>query len=231
VTPFIRPYAPADRDAVVDICVRTAWHGEDARGRVATPELYAEIWALPYLELAPDLAFVLDAGDEAGADGGPGAGAAGDGADDGGRRVLGYVMGVADTAVFRAAAERDWFPAARERHPRSASEDPTDSWLLDILHTPAGPEPEYLAPYPAHLHIDLLPEAQGGGWGRRLLETLFDALRARGVPGVHLGASDRNERAISFYKHLGMTQLATPPGVVHLALPLDPPHHPTPSPK
>ncbi len=209
MTPFIRPYAPADREAVVDICVRTAWHGEDARGRVATPELYAEIWALPYLELAPELAFVLDSGDE-------------EGADDGGRRVLGYVMGVADTGAFRIAAERDWFPAARERHPRSIAEDPSDVWLLDILHSPAGPEPAYLAPFPAHLHIDLLPEAQGGGWGRRLLETLFDALRSRGVPGVHLGASDRNERAISFYEHLGMTRLASHPGVVHLALPLLP---------
>jgi len=203
VSPSIRPYAPADRDAVVDVCVRTAWHGEDARGRVGTPELYAEIWALPYVELAPELAFVLDGG-----------------VPDGEHRVLGYVLGVADTAAFRAAAERDWFPAARARHPRSAHEDPRDAWLLDVLHAPAEPEPAHLAPFPAHLHVDLLPEAQGGGWGRRLLETLFDALRARGVPGVHLGASEQNQRAIAFYEHLGMTRAAPQPGVVHLTLPL-----------
>src|SRR5690606_29853281 len=131
---------------------------------------------------APELAFVLDAGDPV-SDGGTRAGdAPRDEVSDGGRRVIGYVLGVADSAAFRAAAERDWFPAARARHPRSAHEDPRDGWLLDILHTPAGPDPAYLAPFPAHLHVDLLPEAQGGGWGRRLLETLFDALRARGVP-------------------------------------------------
>lgn len=195
----IRPYAPADHDGVLDVCVRTAWHGEDARGRVATPELYAEIWALPYVELEPELAFVLDAGDG---------------------RVIGYVLGVADSAAFRERAEREWFPAARARHPRSLTEDPTDGWLLDILHAPVGGEPEYLAEFPGHLHVDVLPEAQGGGWGRRLLETLFDALRARGVPGLHLGVSDRNERALSFYSHLGMTVAGSDPGVVYLTMPL-----------
>lgn len=205
MSPHIRRFEPADREAVVDVCIRTAWHGEDARGQVATPELYAEIWALPYLELAPELAFVLDGGsrDSSGADG------------EG--RVLGYVLGAADTAAFRSAAERDWFPQARARHPRSSIEDPSDSWLLDILHGPAETVPGWLAPFPAHLHVDLLPAAQGGGWGRRLLETLFDELRSRGVPGVHLGASDRNERAISFYEHLGMQRVATLPGVVYLA--------------
>lgn len=204
MSPLIRPYAPADRDAVVDICIRTAWHGEDARGQVATPELYAEIWALPYVELAPELAFVL----ETGAD------------DDHPGTVLGYVLGAADTARFRHDAERDWFPASRARHPRSDEEHPSDSWLLDILHGPAEPVPAWVSTFPAHLHVDVLPEAQGGGWGRRLLETLFGELRSRGVPGVHLGASDQNVRAISFYEHLGMTRVATLPGVVYLALEL-----------
>ena len=202
-SPYIRPYRPTDREAVVDICVRTAFHGEDARERLATPELYAEIWALPYVDLSPELAFVLDTGDE-----------------NGGSRAIGYVLGVEDTAAFRELAEREWFPAARARHPRRADEDPSDSWLLELLHGEPEPVPPWLENFPAHLHVDLLPEAQGGGWGRRLMETLFGALRERGVPGVHLGASDLNERAISFYEHLGMTRARTMPGVVYLTLEL-----------
>jgi ribosomal protein S18 acetylase RimI-like enzyme len=200
-SPYIRPFEPRDREAVADICVRTAQHGEDARGHLASPELYAEIWALPYVDLAPELAFVLDAGD-------------------GSHRAIGYVLGVEDTASFRERAEREWFPAARARHPRRPAEDPRDLWLLEILHGEPEPVPPWLEPFPAHLHVDLLPEAQGGGWGRRLLETLFEALRERGVPGVHLGASDKNERAISFYEHLGMTRARTMPGVVYLTLEL-----------
>ena len=63
--------------------------------------------------------------------------------------------------------------------------------------------------YPAHLHIDLLPEAQGAGWGRALMEGLQDALRAGGSPGVHLGVSARNQRALGFYRHLGYEELAS----------------------
>src|SRR5690606_6718430 len=88
-SPYIRPFEPRDREAVADICVRTAQHGEDARGHLASPELYAEIWALPYVDLAPELAFVLDAGD-------------------GSHRAIGYVLGVEDTASCRERAEREW---------------------------------------------------------------------------------------------------------------------------
>lgn len=194
----IRPYTPADREALVEVCVRTARAGEHARGHLDTPELYAEIWALPYVELEPDLAFVLD-----------------DGA-----AVLGYVLGVADSAAFRERAEREWFPAARARHPRRPDEDPRDGWLLDILHAPLAPEPACVDGFPAHLHVDVLPEAQGGGWGRRLIATLCDELARRGVPGLHLGVAKQNTRALSFYAHLGLERAGEGPGVVYLTLPL-----------
>lgn len=198
MSPRIRPYSPADRDAIVDVCVRTALHGEDARGHLTTPELYAQIWALPYVDLEPELAFVLDDGSH----------------------VVGYVLGVADSAEFRARAESEWFPEARERHPRAADEDPRESWLLDILHAPLAPEPACVSGFPAHLHVDVLPEAQGGGWGRRLIDTLCTELRDRGVPGLHLGVSDQNERALAFYQHLGFSRAGSGPGVVYLTLSL-----------
>ncbi len=71
-----------------------------------------------------------------------------------------------------------------------------------------------LGDYPSHLHVDLLPDAQGGGNGRRLLGTLFDALRADGVRGVHLGVAEDNVSAIGFYEHLGFTRLDVAEGLV-----------------
>ena len=53
--------------------------------------------------------------------------------------------------------------------------------------------------YPAHLHIDLMARAQGSGNGKQMMATLLADLRARGVPGVHLGMSDVNHRAYAFY--------------------------------
>ena len=42
-----------------------------------------------------------------------------------------------------------------------------------------------------------------------MMTTLFDALAADGSAGVHLGVAEANTRAIGFYTHLGMTDLAT----------------------
>ncbi len=75
-----------------------------------------------------------------------------------------------------------------------------------------GVEP-FARHYPAHLHIDLLPELQGQGWGRRLIEALRDRLRAAGVPGVHLVAAGTNAGAIAFYERLGFTRLDAPADV------------------
>lgn len=61
--------------------------------------------------------------------------------------------------------------------------------------------------YPAHLHIDIDEACTGGGNGRRLMEALFERLRADGVAGVMLGVAADNERAVGFYRHMGFQQL------------------------
>lgn len=75
----------------------------------------------------------------------------------------------------------------------------------------AGIEPN-VADHPAHLHIDLLPETQGQGLGRQLIETLFAELTRRGVRGLHLGIDPNNTGAAAFYERLGMTRLPAEPG-------------------
>jgi ribosomal protein S18 acetylase RimI-like enzyme len=74
--------------------------------------------------------------------------------------------------------------------------------------------------YPAHLHIDLLPRAQGHGLGRALVTTLTDALRERGVPGLHLGVDPANTGALAFYARIGMVPVPTADGGTVQALDL-----------
>jgi len=62
--------------------------------------------------------------------------------------------------------------------------------------------------FPAHLHVNLLPRAQGQGLGRMLIERLIDRLRQRGIGGLHLGVDADNARAIAFYRHLGVAEVA-----------------------
>ena len=54
--------------------------------------------------------------------------------------------------------------------------------------------------YPAHLHIDILPEYQNQGYGSVLLKALLGELQSRGIKGVMLIASADNTGAIRFYE-------------------------------
>ena len=80
-----------------------------------------------------------------------------------------------------------------------------------------------MADYPSHLHIDLLPDAQGQGAGRRLIETLTTSLAAHGSPGVHLGVAVRNQNARAFYERVGFTEFSRTEDTVTFVMPL-PPH-------
>ncbi|WP_230393925.1 GNAT family N-acetyltransferase [Plantactinospora alkalitolerans] len=139
---IIRPYRPGDRDAVHDICIRTADAGQDASGSYDDPDILPNIFAHPYAQLEPDLAFVLD---------------------DRGRAV-GYVLGTADTAVFVRRFRAEWLPRVADRYPEPVDEPGTpDAVMAHLLHTPERMILADLADYPAHLHIDLLPGYQRAG--------------------------------------------------------------------
>ncbi|MEV4373050.1 GNAT family N-acetyltransferase [Nonomuraea sp. NPDC049637] len=80
--------------------------------------------------------------------------------------------------------------------------------MLALHHRPERMLIPELAGHPAHLHIDLLPDWQGKGWGRRLMSALVDGLRAAGVPRLHLGMVSTNAPARAFYDRLGFVELA-----------------------
>jgi ribosomal protein S18 acetylase RimI-like enzyme len=64
-------------------------------------------------------------------------------------------------------------------------------------------KPEMLAKYPAHLHIDILPDYQRQHYGPKLIDTFFYKMKVLGVPGVHLGMVQTNIGAKRFYERLG----------------------------
>ncbi len=63
--------------------------------------------------------------------------------------------------------------------------------------------------YPAHLHIDILPEYQRGGWGGKLIKTLFNHLKEKEIKGVMLTTGTANITANNFYKKYGFQVLET----------------------
>ncbi len=66
---------------------------------------------------------------------------------------------------------------------------------------------KYMNEYPAHLHIDILPEYQRGGWGSKLIETLLEHLKEKNINGVMLTAGTANKIADKFYRKFGFNEL------------------------
>jgi ribosomal protein S18 acetylase RimI-like enzyme len=124
------------------------------------------------------------------------------------------VLGALDTVDFEARCEAGWWPPLRVRYPERPDGRTLDDLLVGMLHHRHPRRDGVLDRFPSHLHIDLLPDVQGRGWGRRLMATLFDALAADGSPGVHWGVSAQNHRALGFYRHLGFEELSGD-GITH----------------
>jgi len=186
----IRPYRPADLDALYQICLLTGDGGQDATSCYHDPRLLGHIVAAPYALFEPSLAFVAE--DASG--------------------VAGYAVGALDSQDFEKRLERDWWPGLRTRYPEPPPGLPSHQWTPDqrvahVIHHPFRTPDELAARYPSHLHINLLPRLQARGCGRWLMQTLTAALRDQGSRGVHLHVSPGNQRAASFYRHLGFTQL------------------------
>jgi ribosomal protein S18 acetylase RimI-like enzyme len=184
--PFtIRNARPEDREALFRVCLLTADAGEDASGLYSDPDYPGLVWSVPYLDFAPDHAFVLDH----------------DGA------VLGYVVGTPDTAAYERKLDEVWWPALARTYAGRQPKARLDPVVLDRIAIPVHSDPALVARYPATLHINLLPPAQSGGWGRRLIEAELNSLRIAGAPAVHLGVSLTNDRAMGFYRHVGFDEI------------------------
>lgn len=184
--PHLRPATTRDLDAVVTVCILTGDDGSDAAGSLDSPELLAHHWASPHLVADPSLCTIV--------------------VDDDG--LAGYLVATADTVAFEHWCERMWWPPLRDQYPRQAARSDRDQHLVELIHEPDRTPASVTDVYPAHLHINLLPRAQGLGLGRALIERLIGQLRDRGVAGLHLGVSGTNDRAIAFYEHLGFTAIA-----------------------
>jgi ribosomal protein S18 acetylase RimI-like enzyme len=186
---IVRPAAPGDQRGAYDVCLKTGNYGQDGQPFYQDdPDAVGRVFVGPYLVFEPDLSLILE--DEQG--------------------LCGYALGALDSHAFYARYEAEWRPDLCARFP--APEGDPSGWTRVQQAYHSYHHPDYFCPeaydcYPSHLHIDLLPRAQGRGHGRRMIERILDTLRARGSPGVHLGVSTLNTRAFGFYQHLGVRAL------------------------
>ncbi|HTJ58976.1 MAG TPA: GNAT family N-acetyltransferase [Devosiaceae bacterium] len=186
--PYVRLARPADLPALSEVCLRTADAGQDATALYSDPDYPGLVWSAPYVEFEPAHCFVLDV----------------DGV------AAGFVVGAPDTLAYETRLDREWWPPLRRRYAGQQASAELDYRVLDFIASPKRSAAEILERYPAHLHINVLPRFQSGGWGRKLIEAELDSLRDAGAPAVHLGVSPVNHRAIGFYAHMGFEPIVGP---------------------
>ncbi|WP_428666942.1 GNAT family N-acetyltransferase [Reyranella sp.] len=187
---MIRPFRSDDLDALYRISLATGHAGGDASHLYADPRLMGHIYAAPYALLEPRLALVVEDGDG----------------------VAGFAVGTTDTMAWERRLERNWWPALRERYALPAEADAA-RWTPDqrrafAIHRPALTPPAVARPYPAHLHLNLLPRLHGRGVGTSLFDRWTSVASTRGAKALHVAVNRANIGAAKFWRKMGFVDLA-----------------------
>lgn len=180
----IRPYQPADRQALRQIFLATADAGASIRDLVPDTELLASLWTDYYLTEEPEHVWVAEND----------------------RKAVGYLMATFDAQRFVRYQQKHlvdfgikalgrgilfnrqwWSLIALNRH----------LWRLLFIHHASPPGPA------GHLHINLLPEARRHHVGQRLWETCLAAVRQSPCREMVIGTLEENKPAQNFFESLG----------------------------
>ncbi len=111
-------------------------------------------------------------------------------------RAVGYVICAENYDRYKECFDREYVPRLGENEE-----------LRQMALRSADLQGKYKADYPAHLHIDLLPEYQRMGIGHRLVDTLCAHLKSKNICGVMLTAGVDNKAGRGFYEKYGFTLL------------------------
>ncbi|MCL2107057.1 MAG: GNAT family N-acetyltransferase [Oscillospiraceae bacterium] len=124
--------------------------------------------------------------------------------------AVGYILCAQDYWKYFERFMKDYVPRSKKLPLPQRVECRGAAWIPRL----------FVKKYPAHLHIDILPEYQRMGLGTQLMDTLTAHLRAKGIPGVMLGVAADNEKGRNFYKKYGFKQLLRIPMSVVMGLEL-----------
>ena len=195
----IRPFQSGDDQSVELITYRTGYKGEDLtrRGFFDDRRLLYLIFIAYYTKYEAKHCFVAESTPD--------------------NQVVGFICGTLDTQTQEKEFSRlmHWRIALRActitiwRYPMTFVN------LIKMSKTRPGILHEEFSKiidnYPAHLHINLLPEYQRKGYGGRLIVYFENHLRAKGIQGVHLQTTNYNRKAIPFYRKMGYTLISDVP--------------------
>ncbi|KAF5333706.1 hypothetical protein D9611_002390 [Ephemerocybe angulata] len=195
---IIRQALEQDEPSLSKICLLTADAGNSAEHLHDYPELPGLVYAIPYIKLPTTWGFVLE--------------------DQTTNKVVGYILGTKDTRTYESYATEHWWPPLALKYAPDAASKPGDVYYTNLLRNMYTVSEANVQFSPAHLHIDILPEYQRKGLGRKLIGRAVEYLRGEGLEGVWVGLDPRNLAVRVFYEKLGFKQIDGAPDVHQLGL-------------
>lgn len=111
--------------------------------------------------------------------------------------AVGYILCAPEASRFKRIYLKEYVPQIRALSRR----DGREAFFIPFSYM------LFSKKYPAHLHINLMPDFQGAGYGSVLMRELFEHLKNKNVPGVMLEVDSYNTGAVAFYKKHGFKVL------------------------
>ena len=180
----IRPATLDDLNDLYFVALKTGNSGSDATSQFRNDQMLGEVFVGPYVTHASETSNLLS---QSG-------------------KTVGYGLCVLDTDHFQNLCKMHWWPQLQLKY-AELKQFSEDEWLVREIFSPTPSPSEVLKDFPSHGHIDLLPQVQGQGWGRKMMEQMENQLKNLGSPGFHLRVSAYNERGLKFYAALGYTEV------------------------
>ena len=185
---IIRPYLPADRDAVRSISIRTAFL-ETPRGHIEEDdEILADVLTEYFTDFEPESCFVAVSG----------------------QRVVGYIIGTTDALKMGKVLRAKIIPALIVKIVRRGVllKKKNLKFFFSLTGSFLKGEfryPDFAQEFPAMLHINIEEEFRHHHIGARLIETYLSYLHDHKINGVHFGTL--SEGGAKFFEHLGFALL------------------------
>ncbi|MEM9851055.1 MAG: hypothetical protein AAF761_03555 [Pseudomonadota bacterium] len=178
--PIIRPYMPADRAAVREICCDTAYRNKGAEYMFEDREIHADYWSLYYTDITPKEVRVVELNGQ----------------------VIGYFFGCTDTNAFRRHMARRIVPSCLARAiwrlVTGRYKNPVSRRYLWFMITKAAREEAEMDMdrFPAHYHCNLTDASRGLKLYTQMTLEFLDRLEAAGITGIHGFITEPAKRGI-----------------------------------
>jgi hypothetical protein len=165
----IRPYEARDREAVRDVCRRTAYRNRGAQSVFEDGELFADYWCNYYTDFEPESCLVVEEQGE----------------------VIGYFFGCVDTRRFLRVMKRRIVPLLLlrllARYATLQYKQKTTRRMIQwfLLHSWHESPSVSIEQYPSHYHCNILRKGHGKAYYTTMTIMFVDRLTRMGGSAMH----------------------------------------------